>query len=154
MRKEDKLLEKYGRQTGMTVPEGYFETFSKQMMERLPAYPEPPRPKKLTGWQRVKPYVYMAAMFAGIWCMMKMFHVASQNAAAVQLDNPPENIMLAMQDANTYDYICTMPDDISDFEVESDLSQSYDNIEEFAADFDYQLKPEYASLEIPATAHT
>ena len=47
MRKEDKLLEKYGRQTGMTVPEGYFETFSKQMMERLPAYPEPPRPKNL-----------------------------------------------------------------------------------------------------------
>ena len=96
----------------------------------------------------------MAAMFAGIWCMMKMFHVASQNAAAVQLDNPPENIVLAMQDANTYDYICTMPDDISDFEVETDLSQSYDNIEEFAADFDYQLKPEYASLKIPATAHT
>ncbi|MDE5903434.1 MAG: hypothetical protein K2O78_06420 [Muribaculaceae bacterium] len=154
MRKEDKLLEKYGRHTGMTVPEGYFEAFSKQMMDKLPAYPEAPRPKKLTGWQRVKPYVYMAAMFAGIWCMMKMFHVASQNAAAVQLDNPPENIVLAMQDADTYDYLYTMPDDMTDFEVETDLSQSYDNIEEFEADFGYQLKPEYASLEIPATAHT
>ena len=24
-------------------------------------------------WSRVRPYVYMAAMFLGIWCMMKTF---------------------------------------------------------------------------------
>lgn len=158
MSKEDRLLEKVGRQHGMSVPEGYFESFSKQMMDKLPAYPEKPRPQTLSTWQRVKPYVYMAAMFAGIWCMMKMFHIASQNASSVQLDNPPEAVVLAMQSGDTYDYLYDISDnagdDISDLEIESDLSASYDNIEEFAADFDYELAPEYASIEVPAASQT
>lgn len=83
-----------------------------------------------------------------------MFHVASQNASAVQLDNPPENVVLAMQDAGTYDYISEWSDDMSDIEMTSDISSVYDNIEDFEADFDYQLKPEYASLEIPTSSQT
>ncbi|MDE5957080.1 MAG: hypothetical protein K2G78_02080 [Muribaculaceae bacterium] len=157
MRKEDKLLERYGRQTGMSVPEGYFEAFSKQMMDKLPPYPEAPRPQSLSTWHRIKPYVYLAAMFAGIWCMMKMFHVASQNASSVQLDNPPESVVLAMQHAGTYEYITEWDDDMSassEMEITSDLSMTYDNIEEFEADFDYQLKPEYASLDVAATSRS
>lgn len=147
MRKEDKLLEKAGRHTGMSVPEGYFESFASQMMEKLPAYPEAPRPVTLSTWQRIKPYVYMAAMFAGIWCMMKMFHMASQNAGAVHLDNPPEAVVLAMDQGDTYEYFYHLDDDdINEYDVAFDLSGTYDNIEDFAADFDYDLKPEYASL--------
>lgn len=147
MRKEDKLLEKAGRHTGMRVPEGYFESFASQMMEKLPAYPEAPRPVKLSTWQRIKPYVYMAAMFAGIWCMMKMFHIASQNAGTVHLDNPPEAVVLAMDQGDTYEYFYYLDDsDINEYDVTSDLSETYDNINDFAADFGYELKPEYATL--------
>ena len=150
MQTEDKLLEKVGRQHGMSVPDGYFESFSKQMMDKLPAYPEAPRPEILSRWQRVKPYVYMAAMFAGIWCMMKMFHIASQNASNVQLDNPPENVVLAMEDNDNYEYFCDLnSSNMSDFEIETAVSQSYDNIDDFEADFDYELKPEYEAIEIP-----
>lgn len=155
MRKEDKLLEKIGREHGMKVPDGYFEQFSTQMMEKLPAYPEAPRPVILSTWQRIKPYVYMAAMFAGIWCMMKMFHIASQNAGTTQLDNPPEAVELALQDGNAYEYFFIPDDDsLSEFEIQNDLSSSYDNIEDFAADFGYDLSPEYASIEIPKERHT
>lgn len=154
MHKEDKLLEKVGRHTGMTVPEGYFEAFSKQMMEKLPAYPEAPRPQTLSTWQRIKPYVYMAAMFAGIWCMMKMFHMASQNASTVQLDNPPEAVVLALEEGDTYEYFYNLDDDMSDYELQGDLSEAYDNIEDFAADFGYELEPEYASIEIPKERHS
>lgn len=155
MRKEDKLLEKIGREHGMKVPDGYFEQFSTKMMEKLPAYPEAPRPVTLSTWQRIKPYVYMAAMFAGIWCMMKMFHIASQNAGAVHLDNPPEAVELALQDDDTYEYFYIPDDDsLSEFEIQNDLSASYDNIEDFAADFGYELSPEYASIEMPKERHT
>ncbi|MDE6010650.1 MAG: hypothetical protein K2F87_04280 [Muribaculaceae bacterium] len=155
MRKEDILLEKIGRKTGMTVPEGYFEAFSQQMMQKLPEYPEAPRPHVLSTWQRIKPYVYLAAMFAGIWCMMKMFHMASQGAGGVQLDNPPEAVVLALDGTEVSDYLYHMDqDDINGFEVQSDLSEHYDNIDDFAADFGYQLEPEYASMEIPTDHHT
>ena len=57
---------------GMSVPEGYFDSFAKNMEARLPyreeienpqAVAEAERPRTL--WQKVRPYVYMAAMFAG-----------------------------------------------------------------------------------------
>jgi hypothetical protein len=41
---------------------------------------------KPTMWQRVRPLVYMAAMFAGVWCMMQVFSnfVASDNLDSVR----------------------------------------------------------------------
>ena len=32
-------------------------------------------------WLRLRPYVYMAAMFAGVWCMMHIFGRISSNPA-------------------------------------------------------------------------
>ena len=59
MKEEDELLKKYGTQNPFTVPEGYFENFSKK------EYP-PTAPATITTWQRIKPWVYMAAMFCGL----------------------------------------------------------------------------------------
>ncbi|MBD5268244.1 MAG: hypothetical protein HDS45_01400 [Bacteroides sp.] len=147
MGKEEKLLNKMGRSTGMKVPEGYFDDFSRKMMDSLPAYPEAPRPQVLTRWQRIKPYVYMAAMFAGIWCMMKMFHIASQNAQS-GVDAVPDAVVLAMQESGNEYYEYVAEDTESDFELQEDLSADYASIEEFEKDFDYNLRPEYANIEI------
>ncbi|MBD5175894.1 MAG: hypothetical protein HDS25_06980 [Bacteroides sp.] len=149
MGKEDKLLRHAGRHTGMKVPEGYFEDFVGQMMDRLPEYPERPVPQQLSRWQRIKPYVYMAAMFAGIWCMMKMFHIASQNAQSADLDNPPQSVVLAMDDSDTFDYFYEASDpsdDISDFEIEEAVSNDYSDMRDFEKDFGFEIRPEYQSL--------
>ena len=61
----------------MTVPEGFFEDFVAKMEAMLPERPEAEQPRRIehrTTWQRVRPYVYMAAMFAGIWCMLEMYN--------------------------------------------------------------------------------
>ena len=150
MRNDDKLYEKIGRDTGMKVPDGYFDDFVKQMMQKLPEYPERPVAHKLTVWQRVKPYVYLAAMFAGIWCMMKMFHIASQGVGS-DLDNPPAAVVTAMQDVDTYEYFYELDDeDVTDLEVEKSVSRQYDDIDDFARDFGYALEPEYASIKVPS----
>lgn len=148
MGKEDKLLNSVGRQHGMTVPERYFDEFAANMMARLPEYPEKPVVPVLSRWQRIKPYVYMAAMFAGIWCMMKMFHIASQNAQA-NLDAVPEPVVLAMQEPAGREYIEYM--DIeesgdSDFEIETLVSESYTSINDFEKDFGYEISPEYQNM--------
>ena len=65
---------------GLKVPDGYFESFCERMEAALPARPELESPEAVaeaqrphTLWQKVRPYVYMAAMFAGVWCMLQIF---------------------------------------------------------------------------------
>jgi len=72
---QPEILSRINKQTGMTVPEGYFQQFAIQMEQQLPEQDFERQPQILprTLWQKVRPYVYMAAMFAGVWCMMKMF---------------------------------------------------------------------------------
>lgn len=62
-----------GKDAGFKVPENYFADFNKQLMESLPE-PNITPELKPSLWLRVRPYVYMAAMFAGIWCTMRIFN--------------------------------------------------------------------------------
>ena len=67
-----------------------------------------------TLWGRVRPYVYMAAMFAGVWCMLKMFTtVAGGNELAPIEKNPVMAEALSSDDfMNIY-----VVDDISDRDI-------------------------------------
>ena len=68
MEKKTPLLD----EIGMKVPGNYFADFTEKMTESLPEreFPELVQPSL---WLRVRPWIYMAAMFTGIWLMMKMF---------------------------------------------------------------------------------
>ena len=84
MKKEETdLLKRCGTENPFTVPEGYFERFTEQLMEKLPEREAQPEPK-LTLWTRVKPWVYMAAMFCGLMLSVRMFvgEKQSQSPAA------------------------------------------------------------------------
>ncbi len=85
MKKEETdLLKRCGTENPFTVPEGYFERFTEQLMEKLPEREAQPAPK-LTLWTRVKPWVYMAAMFCGLMLSVRMFvgEKQSQSPAAI-----------------------------------------------------------------------
>ena len=148
MREEEKLIEKYGRETGYRVPDGYFEELRLNIMTNLPPYQETPREVNMSLWQRMKPYVYLAAMFAGIWLMMNVFHRVS-DMGTLNLDNPPEAIASAMviQDEEYAPYLITD----NDYELEHEVSANYDSIDEFEKDFGYDLKPEYEKMNVGAT---
>lgn len=147
MKAEDKIREVYGDDPGFRVPDDYFETCFRQISENLPPYPESPRQVKLTAWQRLRPYIYMAAMFAGIWLMMKVFYTASSQPQ-LSLDNPPLEIAQAMI---SYESDAILPGDdetMSDMELMEDVGSQYDNIEDFEADFNYDLKPQYENINV------
>ena len=146
MTEEQKLIEKFGQDAGMRVPVGYFDAFAEEMAEKLPAYPEAPKLQPLTRWQRVRPYVYLAAMFAGIWCMMQMFHHIS-NVGNVSLEEPPAHIASLMEDPEISDYY-SVPSDESDYELESEVSEAYSDMEEFEKDFGYEISPEYDKIDL------
>lgn len=84
MKKEDsKILEKLGKEPGFTVPDNYFANFTSQLMDSLPEV-EITEEEKPTLWVRLRPFVYMAAMFAGIWLMMNIFTIGRKTSVDSQ----------------------------------------------------------------------
>lgn len=134
MKQEEELISRYGKDSGMRVPEGYFHTLEQDIMASLPPYPKAVTIKSLSKWQRVKPYVYLAAMFCGIWLMMKVFHTATQ-PMSLNLDNPPEAIVELLN--SDFDFNSQfMPLYSGDFDFDDEeFVLSYDNIEDFEKDF-------------------
>ena len=64
MKEEDILLKKLGKENSFKVPDGYFENLTSEVMNKLPekekvAFKEEP----VSTWTRLKPLLYMAAMF-------------------------------------------------------------------------------------------
>ncbi len=67
MKEEDEIRRMCGTGNPFNVPEGYFEDFTKQLMEQLPEQIIPTHIEtNITTWQRIKPWFYMAAMFCGL----------------------------------------------------------------------------------------
>lgn len=95
MKETNEILGKINRNDGIDVPKGYFEDFAARMAASLPVRPEIESESRIvamprTPWQRIRPYVYMAAMFAGVWCMLKMFTLMTAPADPLAIESYPE----------------------------------------------------------------
>ncbi|MBO5000278.1 MAG: hypothetical protein J6C58_05545 [Bacteroidaceae bacterium] len=73
MEEEKRILRKIGTKNPFTVPEGYFDSFPQELMEKLPEKEPLLSVSEPTLWQRVKPWIYMTAMFCGIMLSVRIF---------------------------------------------------------------------------------
>ncbi len=74
MKKEETdLLKRCGTENPFTVPEGYFANFTEQADGQSFRNEKYSLHLSLTLWARVKPWVYMAAMFCGLMLSVRMF---------------------------------------------------------------------------------
>lgn len=73
MSQENKILEKIGKENPFKVPENYFEEFTQELMKKLPAKETILQAEEATLWLRIKPWLYMAAMFCGIMLSVRIF---------------------------------------------------------------------------------
>ena len=106
------LLNKYGKNPGFKVPENYFADFNQRMAEMLPDVEITPIDAKPTLWQRLKPLVYMAAMFAGVWCMMSVFSHFSNTSSMQSIKAVAEQLY---DDNNVDEFI--MSGSVSDYDI-------------------------------------
>lgn len=121
---------------GLDVPPGYFESFAKNFEASLPHRAELEHPDDVeartaprTLWNAMRPYVYMAAMFAGIWLMLQLFNIISGNVGSLQpMDyNPVLAEALGNDDfMNQYFFDNIEPWDIVDSMHDSDASLADD----------------------------
>ena len=114
MKQEDPtILNKYGKDSGFKVPENYFADFNERMTQMLPDVEITPVDVKPTMWQRVRPLVYLAATFAGVWCMMQVFShftdTSSMNGISVVAEKMQED------KSNVDDFI--MSGSVSDYDI-------------------------------------
>lgn len=96
MKEEDNILKKVGKENVFRVPDGYFENLTSEVMSRLPEK-EPPAfiKKEPTKWERIKPWLYMTAMFVGAALIIR---VASA-------DRTPATDQIAMDDTETTEVV-------------------------------------------------
>lgn len=127
-------------QAGMSVPDGYFEAFADRMSSRLPDRPEllvddTPSPQR-SFWTAVRPYVYMAAMFAGVWCMLHIFHSLSGRGELAPMDSNPVLASALATDDLVYDYVLTdvsARDVVDQFMDDGLIDEDFD-MDEFSQD--------------------
>lgn len=82
MKEEDYILRKVGTENSFRVPEGYFEGLTSDIMNKLPEKEKPAFvQKELTMWDKVKPWLYMAAMFAGAALIIRVASADRQPAS-------------------------------------------------------------------------
>ena len=110
VKKIEKILKKVGTENAFHVPEGYFENFTSELMNRLPekeklAFEQ----KEPTMWERVKPWAYMAAMFVGAALIIRVASsdrtpAATDRMAADETETEMEYINMAVDNSMLDDY--------------------------------------------------
>ena len=79
MKDDNELMARCGKERPFKVPEGYFEQFHEQLMSNLPDTTPAPAPvTQVSLMMRIKPLLYMAAMFAGIVFMVQSLMYVQQ----------------------------------------------------------------------------
>ena len=76
MKEEDTLLKKLGKENSFKVPEGYFENLTSEVMNKLPEKEKVTlKEEPVSTWTRLKPLLYMAAMFIGAALIIRVAEV-------------------------------------------------------------------------------
>ena len=76
---EKNILDELKGRQPFRVPEGYFEGLTEDIMSRLPEHPVV-KSKKISMYDRVKPLLYMAAMFIGAILILNIIGKNNQQA--------------------------------------------------------------------------
>lgn len=71
MKDERNNLESLKGKNPFSVPEGYLEGLTTQIMSQLPEKPPMEQTKSVSLMERIRPWLYMAAVFAGLGLFFK-----------------------------------------------------------------------------------
>lgn len=141
MNKNKDILTRINRRSGMTVPEGYFDDFAARLSSSLPDNGFAGREQAgvvlpRSRWHRVRPYVYLAAMFAGVWCMMKMFSLMSDTRPDLSIEANPV-LSEALSDESFVNEMFVNPED--EYDLFEDIYNSGISADEFTDGLDEMM---------------
>ena len=108
MKTEQNNLDRLKGKNPFTVPEGYMEGLTANIMSQLPEKPEE-RAKRISLMDRVRPWLYMAAVFAGLGLFFKVLvgpedKAAKTDSLLVKTEVSPASVS-ALQAAEDEEYL-------------------------------------------------
>lgn len=111
MKEEDRIGKTLGTENPFRVPEGYFEQLASEVMDKLPEKKHIPT-HETTLWEKVRPLLYMAAMFVGAALIIRVASshytpAASDETIVAQeeeVEKEMEYIDMAMENTMMDDY--------------------------------------------------
>lgn len=109
MKEEDKLQKMIGTENPFRVPEGYFESFTSEVMNRLPEKEKlAVARKEPTKWEKIRPWLYMTAMFVGAALIIRVASTDSrpsaERVASEESETEIEYINMAVDNSMLDDY--------------------------------------------------
>ena len=121
MKEEQDILRKIGTKNPFHVPEGYFENFTQELMSKLPEKDSYIPESEINLWTRIKPWIYMAAMFVGtifivqgLVSVQKHYFPTDNIAAAEEIYTDEEDCFMSSSLYNEYvlySYLTTYEND-------------------------------------------
>ncbi|WP_287680087.1 hypothetical protein [Bacteroides sp.] len=113
MKEDTELKNRIGKENPFKVPEGYFENIVPEIMKQLPET-EVQEEVEVTMWERVKPWVYMVAMFCGL-----MFGLR------VMMNDRPVSTGVNAGDVSMTDSVQGIPDEYIDPILDQAMMDDY-----------------------------
>ena len=109
MKEEDILLKKLGKENSFKVPDGYFENLTSEVMNKLPEKEKVVfKEESVSTWTRLKPLLYMAAMFVGAALIIRVasseYTPSVERMAADDTETEMEYINMAVENSMLDDY--------------------------------------------------
>lgn len=96
MKTKKQTLAEIGNKVPFKVPENYFSELNDSIMANLPEK-EAPVVEVVTMWDKVKPWLYMAAMFLGLFFTIRLITTSTQPNPTNAKENTASTITSSQQ---------------------------------------------------------
>ena len=109
MKTEQNNLDRFKGKNPFTVPDGYMEGLTAKIMSQLPEKTPEKKAKKISLMDHVRPWLYMAAVFAGLGLFFKVLvgpedKAAKTDSLLVKTEVSPASVS-ALQAADDEEYL-------------------------------------------------
>ena len=105
MKTEQNNLDRLKGKNPFTVPEGYMEGLTANIMSQLPEREPEEEVKKVSLMDRVRPWLYMAAVFAGLGLFFKVLVGPEDKAAKTEVSPASVSALQAAEDEEYLEYL-------------------------------------------------
>lgn len=135
MKDERKNLESLKGKNPFSVPEGYLEGLTTQIMSQLPEKPHAEETKRISLKERIRPWLYMAAVFAGLGLFFKGIVTilpagtdATSHSLLVKTEVPADSLDAIEETEEDQEYLEYIEDQYTHYLLAEELAYSEENV--------------------------
>lgn len=128
MKTEQNNLDRLKGKNPFTVPEGYMEGLTANIMSQLPERSSEKEAKKVSLMDRVRPWLYLAAVFAGLGLFFNLLvgptdSTSQMDSLLVQTDVSP-SVVSALQAAEDEEYLEYLEEQYTGYILAEELGET------------------------------